>query len=78
MAPSKEYSKEQLNYFRICYVTTDVLAEGLREIFKKEWDNRYKSTLLGEWKDKPWNGMDFYYGESPRNKKKNAHLFATM
>ena len=78
MAPSKEYSKEQLNYFRICYVTTDVLAEGLREIFKKEWDNRYKSTLLGEWKDKPWNGMDFYYGESPRNQKKNAHLLATM
>ena len=77
MAPSKEYSEEQLNYFRICYVTTDVLAEGLREIFKQEWDNRYKSTLLGEWKDKPWNGMDFYCGESPRNQKRNAHLLAT-
>lgn len=44
MALSKEYTSEQLNFFRICYVTTDVLADGLREIFKQEWDKVYKST----------------------------------
>ena len=77
MATSTEYTKEQLNYYRICYVTTDVLAEGLRLIFKQEWDNRYKATL-GEWKDEPRNGMDFFNGESPRNQKRNAHLLATM
>ena len=77
MASSKEYTEQQLNYYRICYVTTDILAEGLREIFKQEWDKLYKSTK-GEWKDEPRNGMDFYNGESPRNQKRNAHLLATM
>ena len=77
MASLKEYTDEQLNYYRICYLTTDILAEGLREIFKQEWDKLYKTTK-GEWKDEPRNGMDFYNGESPRNQKRNAHLLATM
>ena len=72
-----EYTEEQLNYYRICYVTTDVLTEGLRTIFKREWDNCYKATK-GEWKDEPQNGMDFYNGESPRNQRRNANLLATM
>ncbi len=72
-----EYSEEQLNFFRICYVATDVLTEGLRTIFKQEWDNRYKTTK-GEWKDEPRNGMDFYNGQSFRNQRRNAHLLATM
>ena len=73
-----EYSKEQLNYFRICYVVTDVLTEGLRIIFKQEWDNRYGTTTLGEWKDEPRNGVDFKNMESSRNQRKNAHLLRTM
>ena len=77
MAFPKEYSKEQLNYFRICFTTTDILAEGLREIFKQEWDKQHKLTT-GEWKDEPRNGMDFYSGESARNQRRNAHLLATM
>ena len=77
MAASQEFSKEQLNYYRICYVTTDVLTESLRTLFKQEWDNRYKVTL-GEWKDDPKSGMDFYNGESPRNQRRNAHLLVTI
>ena len=77
MAAATKFSDEQLNYFRICCITTDVLAEGLRTIFKQEWDNRYKATL-GEWKDEPRNGLDFYNGESPRNQRRNAKLLATM
>ena len=77
MAATKKYSEEQLNYFRICCVTTDLLAEGLRSIFKQEWDNRYKATL-GEWKDEPRNGLDFYNGESPGNRRRNAHLLTNM
>ncbi|CAH3174518.1 unnamed protein product [Porites evermanni] len=77
MAFSKEYSKEQLNYFRICFATTDILAEGLREIFKQEWDKQHKLTT-GEWKDEPRNGMDFYNGESTRNQRRNAHLLSIM
>ena len=77
MAFSMEYNEEQLNYFRICYVTTDILTEGLREIFKQEWDSHHKATL-GEWKDDPKNGSDFCNGESPRNQNKHARLLATM
>ena len=77
MASSNEYTNEQLNYFRICHVTTNILADGLRTIFKQEWDKQYKATM-GEWKDEPRNGQDFYNGESLRNRRKNAHLLATM
>ena len=74
---SKEYTEEQLNYFSICYAFTDILAEGLRDIFKQEWDKQHKLTK-GEWKDEPRNGMDFYNGESARNQTRNAHLLTTM
>ena len=77
MASSVKYSEDQLNYYRICYVTTDILTEGLREIFKQEWDSRYKATL-GEWKDDPKNGSDFLNGESLPNRKKHARLLTTM
>ena len=77
MAAASEYTAEQLNYYRICYVVTDILTDGLRTIFKKEWDNRYKATL-GEWKDDPKNGLDFWTGESPRNRSRNARLLRTM
>jgi len=72
-----EFTEEQLNYYRICYVVTDVITEGLRSIFKQEWDNRYKTTF-GEWKDEPKNGMDFKNGESPGNQRRNAKLLTTM
>ena len=77
MAASSEYTEEQLNYFRICYATTDILTEGLRSVFKQEWDNRYKATL-GEWKDDTKSGMDFYNSESPRNQRLNANLLVTI
>ncbi|KAL9962132.1 hypothetical protein ACROYT_G031208, partial [Oculina patagonica] len=77
MAAAKEYTHEELNYYRICCVTTDIITEGLRSIFKQEWDNRYKATK-GDWKDEPRNGLDFWNGESPRNQRRNALLLATM
>ena len=76
MAASQEFSEEQLNYYRI-YVTTDILTEGLRSLFKQEWDDRYKTTL-GEWKDDAKSGMDFYNGESARNQRRHAHLLQTI
>ena len=74
---SKVYSEEQLNYFRVCHIATDILPPALRLLFKQEWDNRYKPTY-GEWKDTPQNGLDFKNGESPANQRKNARLLATM
>ena len=70
----KNYTDEQINYFRICYVTTDIMAEGLREIFKQEWAKQHKVI----WKDEPQNGKDFKTGESFKNQKKNARLLTTM
>ena len=77
MTAAKEYTDEQLNYFKICHITTDILTEGLRIIFKQEWDSRYRTTL-GEWKDDPSNGKDFYSNESPRNQRRNKHMLSTM
>lgn len=72
-----QYTAEELNYSRISYVVTNILTDGLRTIFKQEWDKRYNTTL-GEWKDQPKNGLEFWNGESHRNRKKNAHLLTTM
>ena len=77
MATAQEYTNEQLNYFRVCYLTTDIIAEGLRTIFKQKWNSRHKATL-GEWKDEPKNGQDFKNSESPRKQREKAHLLATM
>ena len=72
-----EFTEEQLNYFRICYVVTDIITDGLRSIFKQEWDYHFKATF-GEWKDEPRNGMDFKNGETPGNQRRNAKLLTTM
>ncbi|XP_066017584.1 uncharacterized protein [Pocillopora verrucosa] len=74
---SSVYTKKQLNYFRICHLVTNILPQGLRSIFKQEWDSRYQATL-GEWKDTPQNGMDFYNRESPRSRTRNARLLETI
>ena len=73
-----EYTPEQLNYFRACYIAFNLVPEGLRKIFKQEWNFRYKTTPSGEWKDTPQNGLDFYSKESRRNRKKYARYLATI
>ena len=74
---SAVYTEEQLNYFRICYIVTDILPKSLRLLFKQEWDSRHKATL-GEWNDTPKNGLDFKNGESSAKQRRNARLLATM
>ena len=73
-----EYSPEQLNYFRFCYVTVDLVPAGLREIFKREWDFLYKGTAIGQWKDSPQNGRDFHNLESRASRKKNARYLSVI
>ena len=73
-----EYSQEQLNYFRLCYIAFDLVPVGLRQIFKNEWDFLYKGTLTGEWKDTTQNGHDFYNKESKASRKKNARCLAII
>ena len=73
-----EYSQEQLNYFRLCYIAFDLVPVGLRQIFKNEWDFLYKGTLIREWKDTAQNGCDFYNKESKASRKKNSGCLATI
>ena len=73
-----EYTSEQLNYFRICYIIFNLVPEGLRKVFKQEWDFRYTTIGLGEWKDTPQNGRDFYNNESRRSHVKNARYLSTI
>ncbi|CAH3189100.1 unnamed protein product, partial [Porites lobata] len=73
-----EYTLEQLNYFRACYIAFNLVPQGLRKVFKQEWDFLYKTTPFGEWKDISQNGRDFYNKESRRSYTKNARLLATI
>ena len=73
-----EYTSEQLNYFRICHIVFNLVPEGLRKIFKKEWDFRYMTAPKGEWKDTPHNGCDFYNKETRKSHKKNARYLTTI
>ena len=69
---------EQLNYFRACYIAFNLVPQGLRKVFKREWDFLYKTTPFGEWKDISQNGRDFYNKESRKSHTKNARLLATI
>lgn len=72
-----EYSDEHLNFFRICDITANIITEGLRTVFKQEWDKRYM-RYLGEWEDTLKNGKDFERQEPPASQKKNAKLLNIM
>ena len=73
-----EYTPEQLNYFRLCYIAFNLVPEGLRKIFKQEWDFLYKTTPVGEWKDTPQNGRDIFNKEYRRSHTRNTRYLATI
>ena len=73
-----KYTSEQLNYFRACYIAFNLIAEGLRTVFKQEWDFLFKATPFGEWKDTPQNGRGFYNNESRINHKRYGRLLAII
>ena len=69
---------EQLNFFRACYISFNLVPQGLRKVFKQEWDLVYKTTPSGEWKDISQNGRDFYSKESGKSRTRNKRLLATI
>ena len=73
-----KYSSEQLNYFRACHIAFNLIPEGLRTVFKQEWDFLYKATPFGKWKDTPQNGLDFYNNESRKSHAKNWRFLTTI
>ena len=74
---SKEYSLEELNYFRICYISTKIVRDGLQSVFKQEW-NRLYGSRRGQWLDTPSNGMDFFNMESLKSRKRNCRLLNSI
>ena len=73
----KEYTTEELNYFRVCYITTSIIRDGLETVFKQEWDRVYGASL-GTWRDTAKNGQDFFNMESPRSQRRNIELLKTI
>lgn len=59
----------------MCYLVFDVVPRGLRVIFKREWDIRFKERL-GEWLDTPENGREFCKSARPDSQRR--YLLATM
>ena len=74
---TKEYSEKELNYFRVCYITTHIIREGLNELFKREW-NRHHSHRFGLWQDTARNGQDFFRMESKKSRSKNSRLLTII
>ena len=74
---NKEYTEEELNYFRVCYITTHIIREGLKELFKREWDRHY-SPRFGLWQDTARNGQDFFRMESKKSRSKNSRLLCII
>ncbi|KAK3706424.1 hypothetical protein QZH41_018639 [Actinostola sp. cb2023] len=73
-----EFTVEQLNYFRVCNIALSIVPEGLRTIFKQEWDALYTATPHGQWIDTPINYTSFYAMESKRNRSRNNRLLGNM
>ena len=72
------FGDKNRNFFRICYIVTRVVPEGLRTVFKQEWDALYDGTLHGPWEDTPANYKSFYSMESKKNRRSNQHLLKMM
>ena len=68
---------EELNYFRICYISTKIVRDGLQSVFKQEW-NRLYGSRRGQWLDTPSNGMDFFNMESLKSRKRNYRLLNSI
>ncbi|KAK3735463.1 hypothetical protein QZH41_008033 [Actinostola sp. cb2023] len=72
-----EFTNEELHYFRVCNIVTRIIPDGLRKIFKQQWDALYTGTH-GQWFDTPSNYMSFYAMEFKMNRKRNQRNLGNM
>ena len=56
---------EKRNYIHLTMIINDIVSEGLRTIFRQEWDRRYQA-ILGPWDDTRTIGQQFYNLEKKR------------
>ena len=60
-------SEERRNYICMQSIVTDAVSEGLRNVFKSEWNSRYQASL-GAWDDKKTSGGQLHHSEKTRKR----------
>ena len=70
------HSHEERNFICMKKIVSGIVSDGLRTIFKQEWDRRYQATL-GAWNNIAINGMAMYNMEKGRRRgKENLPKFS--
>ena len=60
-------SEDRRNYICMQSIVTDAVSEGLRNVFKREWNSRYQISL-GAWDDTNTSGGQLYHSEKTRKR----------
>ncbi|CAB4023366.1 Hypothetical predicted protein [Paramuricea clavata] len=60
-------SEEKRNYICMRHIITDVVSEGLRKVFKNEWNTRFQASF-GAWDDTSASGVQLFHQESTRSR----------
>ena len=68
-------SDESRNYICMQNIVTDVISEGLRNVFKSEWNSRYQASF-GAWDDTSASGVQLFRRENSRSRP-NKNMYQT-
>ena len=60
-------SEESRNYICMQNIVTDVVSEGLKNVFKREWNSCYQASL-GAWDDTTASGAQLFHSEKARKR----------
>ena len=60
-------SEEKRNYICMQHIITDVVSEGLRKVFKNEWNTRFQARF-GAWDDTSASGVQLFSLENTRSR----------
>ena len=62
--------KEQRNHICLVHIVDDVVTEGLRTVFKQQWNSRYQA-FVGAWDDTNSSGQQLFHLEKTRSRPPN-------
>ena len=60
-------SEESRNYICMQNIVADVVSEGLKNVFKREWNSRYHASV-GAWDDTSASGAQLFHSEKARKR----------